>query len=76
MCIKTLNIKCAKQQNPTNNNLSANMLLINNLDIGPPKDVIRLPKINDVNGDTGNGKYNGNGARPNVTFLPMPMRKP
>ena len=52
------------------------MLLINNLDIGPPKDVIRLPKINDVNGDTGNGKYNGNGARPNVTFLPMPMRKP
>ena len=55
--------------------MSANNLFTNNLDIGGPKAIIRLPKINDGNGGVGNGQYNGNGARPNGTFLPMPIRK-
>lgn len=49
---------------------------MNNLDIGEPKLSIRLPKINDGNGGgVGNDQYNGNGARPNGTFLPMPIRR-
>ena len=59
-----------------NNNTSGNNVLMNNLDLGEPKLTIRLPKINDsgVPGANG-GQYNGNGARPNGTFLPMPTRK-
>ena len=48
---------------------------MNNLDLGGPKGSIRLPKINDDNGGLGNAQYNGNGARPNGTFLPMPVRR-
>ena len=64
------------KKNPPNDNTSANTILRNNLDLGEPKLTIRLPKINDVGGTgTNHGSYNGNGARPNGTFLPMPTRK-
>ena len=64
------------QQNPPNNNTSANTVLLNNLDISEPKLCLRLPKINsDGNGGAGKDSYNGNGPRPNGTFLPMPIRR-
>ena len=59
-----------------NNNTSGNNVLMNNLDLGETKLTIRLPKINDIGALGANGgQYNGNGARPNATFLPMPTRK-
>ena len=64
------------KKNPLNNNNSGNNVLMNNLDLGEPKLTIRLPKINDIAGPgSSGGQYNGNGARPNGTFLPMPTRK-